>query len=250
MTMRALTDAGRAICYASIVSYDVAHHAKDGTVAKAAKEREELLTPLAKAFPSERAMEVTNLGIQIHGGMGFVEETGAAQFYRDARIAAIYEGTTGIQAIDLVGRKLGMESGKLAYDFITEAEDLAGMLANSGSDDLGSIGDSLGLTAAGLRETTDFMVGAMGQDPESGLTGATPYLDQFGYVAGGFYLAKSALAATGMAMSGEDEGYHRDRIAVARFYAENLLPRANGLVSAVMAGGETLPSPESKLFAG
>lgn len=248
MTMRALTDAGRAICYAAIVAYDVAHNAQDETVARAAKEREELLTPLAKAFASERAMEVTNLGIQIHGGMGFVEETGAAQYYRDARIAAIYEGTTGIQAIDLVGRKLGMGEGKLAYDFISDAEGLAATLAGSGNDALGEIGENLTAALAGLRETTAFMVQVMAEDAEVGLTGATPYLDQFGYIAGGYYLARAALSAAGLAASGDDADYHRERVAIALFYAQNMLPRAAGLVSAVTAGKGTLPPKESGIF--
>ncbi|WP_370337770.1 acyl-CoA dehydrogenase [Parvularcula marina] len=248
MTMKALTDAGRAIGYASIVAYDVAHHSPDEETRRAAKEREELLTPLSKAFPTERVMEVTNLGIQIHGGMGFVEETGAAQFFRDSRISAIYEGTTGIQAIDLVGRKLGMGAGKLAYDFIEEAEALAAALSGSGHDGLGSIGENLQTALSGLKETTRYMVAAMAEDPETGLTGATPYLDQFGYVAGGYYLARSAFAAAGLAASGEDEPYHQGRIDVARFYAENLLPRATGLIPSVIAGKSTLPSADSQLF--
>jgi alkylation response protein AidB-like acyl-CoA dehydrogenase len=246
-TMKALTDAARAICYANMVNYDVARRSSDPEIQAAAREREELLVPLSKAFASDRAIEVTNIGIQIHGGMGFVEETGAAQFYRDARICAIYEGTNGIQAIDLVGRKLGMGGGKLAYDFIEEVIGNAEALTASGDEALKRSGSILRKEAETLRQSTEWMVAAMAADPENGLAGATPYLDQFGYVAGGHYLLKSALAAHGM-KGGEDEGFLESRIAIATFYAENLLPRAGGFAPAVKAGKETVASLDPALL--
>jgi alkylation response protein AidB-like acyl-CoA dehydrogenase len=239
-TMKALTDAARAICYANMVNYDVARRSSDPEIAAQAKEREELLVPLSKAFASERAMEITNLGIQIHGGMGFVEETGAAQFFRDARICAIYEGTNGIQAIDLAGRKLGMGGGKLAYDMIEEMEGLANDLEASGDEALARAAGHLRDEAARLRDSTAWMVTAMAGDPEDGLAGATPYLDQFGYVAGGFYLLKSALAAHGLKKDAEADSFLHSRIAIATFYAENLMPRAAGFASAVKSGAKTL----------
>ena len=249
MTMKALTEAGRAICYANMVAYDVAHKSSDPDVAAAAKEREELLTPIAKSFGSDRGEEVCTLGIQIHGGMGFVEETGAAQHLRDVRICSIYEGTNGIQAIDLVGRKLGMGGGKLAYDFLDEAVALAGELKASGNEDLALIGERLEAEAATLRGTTDWMVAAMGRDPEEGLAGAKPYLDQFGYVTGAFYLGKAAKAAAGQ-MGGDGADYFAAKIGVARFFAENLLPRAAGLAPAVTAGAQTVAPIEPSLLAG
>ncbi|WOI54385.1 acyl-CoA dehydrogenase [Parvularcula sp. LCG005] len=246
-TMKALTDASRAICYANMVAYDVSRRSPDEATRKAAREREELLTPLSKAFASDRALETTNIGIQVHGGMGFVEETGAAQFYRDVRVCAIYEGTNGIQALDLAGRKLGMQDGKLAHDFLGEAKDLAGELSGSDNEDLKVIGQRLTAEITTLRETTDFMIGAMQGDAQDGLAGATPYLDQFGYVAGGFYLARSAQAAASM-LGAPDASYYASRIAIARFYADNLLPRASGLAAAVMAGGGTVAPIDPQLL--
>ena len=245
-TMKALTEASRAICYANMVAYDVAHREADPDKAAAAKEREELLTPLSKSFSTDRGMEVTNIGIQIHGGMGFVEETGAAQFWRDARIAPIYEGTNGIQAIDLVGRKLGMGQGKLAYDFLEEVQANAEALKASGHEGLARAGAVLADEADRLHHTTQWMVAAMTTNPESGLAGATPYQDQFGYVTGGHYLLTAALSASKDAPS----DYHEAKIATAVFYAENLLPRAAGLAPAVTAGAQTVAPIEPALLAG
>lgn len=236
MTMKALTEAGRAICYANMVAYDLAHSEKDPAAAQAAREREDLLTPISKAFGSDRGEEVTSLGIQVHGGMGFVEETGAAQHYRDVRVAKIYEGTNGIQALDLVVRKLGMRSGALAFDFLDEVDELAVGLVQSNDRVLGLIGKALGEEASALKQSTQWMIEAMAGDPEAGLAGATPYLDQFGYVAGGYYLARAAHYAA----SFPDDAYLQSKVQLARFYAENILPRAGALAPSVSAGAEAL----------
>jgi alkylation response protein AidB-like acyl-CoA dehydrogenase len=245
-TMKALTDASRAICYANMVSYDVARRSSDPEIVAAAKEREELLTPISKAFASDRALEITNIGIQIHGGMGFVEETGAAQFFRDVRICTIYEGTNGIQAIDLFGRKLGMGKGKLAYDFIDEVIANAEDAIASGDDDLKRAGEAVKREAQALKDTTDFMVAAHDGNPEDGLAGATPYLDQFGYVTGGHFLLKSALAAD--TIEDADRGFLDSRKHIACFYADNLLPRAAGFIPAVKAGAETVKPLDTELL--
>lgn len=249
MTMKALTEAGRAICYANMVAYDVAHRSEDQDVAASAKGREELLTPISKAFGSDRGIEICSLGIQIHGGMGFVEETGAAQHLRDVRICAIYEGTNGIQAIDLIGRKLGMGQGKLAFDFVDDVCALSNDLKADGHADLSAIGARLEVEATSLKQSTEWMVKAMAENPEDGLAGATPYLDQFGYVAGGYYLARAAKAAAGM-LSGDEAAYYQSKIDIARFYADNLLPRARALVPAVTAGADTVKPIEPSLLAG
>ena len=248
-TMKALTDASRAICLANMVAYDVARRSPDEATAKAAKEREELLTPLSKAFSSERAMETTNIGIQIHGGMGFVEETGAAQFNRDVRICAIYEGTNGIQGIDLIGRKLGMGQGKLAYDFLDEVDENATALKASGHEALVRAGEKLASEVASLRQNTEWMVAAMSSNPDDGLAGGTPYLEQFGYVTGGHYLLKSALTALSM-KGGDSDAYLDGRIHIASFYADNLLPRAAGFAAAVTAGAGTVAADDPAVLAG
>lgn len=243
-TQKALTEASRAICYATMVSYDLARHAPDATTRIAAKEREELLTPIAKSWSTDRAMETTNLGIQVHGGMGFVEESQAAQPMRDARICPIYEGTNGIQAIDLIGRKLGMGAGKLAYDFIEEVQQHAATLMDTAQADLQVIGKGLANAAKKLSETTGWMVAAMADKQADGLedalAGATPYQDQFGYVAGAYYLAKGAMAAEGLKDQARDVAYLQTKITTARFYTDNILPRAEALAPVVMAGRETL----------
>ncbi|MEM7670720.1 MAG: acyl-CoA dehydrogenase [Pseudomonadota bacterium] len=244
-TMKALTDASKAICYANMVAYDVARRSSDPEIAAAAKEREELLTPLSKAFSSDRALETTNIGIQIHGGMGFVEETGAAQFFRDVRICTIYEGTNGIQGIDLIGRKLGMGDGKLAYDLIEEMNANADAAIATGDDDLKRAGERLKHEAESLRQNTEWMVAAMKANPEEGLAGGTPYLEQFGYIAGGHYLLKGAVSAYD---AKKEAGAHTDyldgRIHIATFYADNLLPRASGFAPAVRAGAATVEELE------
>ncbi len=249
-TMRALTDASRALCYAAMVAHDLSKHAPDEEARKVAKEREELLTPIAKSFATDRANEVTSIGVQVHGGRGFVEETGAAQHMRDVRIAAIYEGTNGIQAIDLIGRKLGMGGGKLARDFIAEVRENVTALENNSNPALQAMSRRLGVAANSLETTTGWMIDAMARDPQDALAGATPYQDQFGYVAGAHYLARGALAAADFIANGEgDKAYYETKIAVAKFYADNLLPRAEGLVPAVTAGADTVATMEPELLA-
>ncbi|NNU15277.1 acyl-CoA dehydrogenase [Parvularcula sp. ZS-1/3] len=248
-TMKALTDASKAICLANMVAYDVARRSPDPEIAAKAKEREELLTPLSKAFSSDRALETTNIGIQIHGGMGFVEETGAAQFFRDVRICTIYEGTNGIQGIDLIGRKLGMGEGKLAYDLIEEMIENADAAIATGDADLARAGERMKLEAESLRENTAWMVTAMQTKPEAGLAGGTPFLEQFGYVAGGHYLLKAAIASHGAkAADASQADYHDSRMHIASFYCDNLLPRAQGFAPAVRAGAETVEPLEPTLL--
>ncbi|GGY43196.1 acyl-CoA dehydrogenase [Parvularcula lutaonensis] len=248
-TMKALTDASKAICFANMVAYDLARRSPDPDVARAAKEREELLTPISKAFSSDRALETTNIGIQVHGGMGYVEETGAAQFFRDVRICTIYEGTNGIQGIDLIGRKLGMGSGKLAYDFIDEAMANADAAIATGDADLKRAGERMKLEAKSLRQNTEWMVSAMQTNPEEGLAGGTPYLDQFGYIAGGHYLLKGAISALEAKKQDPSRAdYFDSRIHIASFYCDNLLPRASGLAPAVTAGAQTVEPVEPTLL--
>jgi alkylation response protein AidB-like acyl-CoA dehydrogenase len=250
-TMKSMTEASRAICYATMVAYDVAKNSPDEETRKLAKEREELLTPIAKSWSTDRAVETTNIGIQVHGGMGFVEESQAAQPMRDVRVTTIYEGTNGIQAIDLIGRKLGMGQGKLAHDFIAEVRENAGALKASSNADLQAVGTRLETAAAELEGTTNWLMKHMAQNPEDGLAGATPYQDQFGYVAGAHYLAKGAAAAAELA-SGDagSAAYYNSKIAMARFFADNILPRAHALTPAVTAGADTVAAIEPELLAG
>lgn len=250
MTMKALTDASRAINYATMIAYDVSRHAADEETRQAAREREELLTPIAKSFGSDRGLEVTNIGVQIHGGMGFVEETGAAQHSRDIRITTIYEGTNGIQAIDLVGRKLAMAEGKLALDFLAEAEGLVASLRDAGDGRLNAMGDALGPQVSALRKTTEYVIEAINSNPEDALAAATPYQDQFGYVVGAFFLARSAQNAVALGVGSEEAAFYEARTQIATFYMDNILPRAAGFVPAVKAGADATRPIDPALLTG
>ena len=236
LTMKALTEAGRAICYANAVAVDLGRNHPDLQARARAKAREELLTPISKAWSTDNAVSVASLCVQVHGGMGFIEETGAAQFYRDARILPIYEGTNGIQAIDLVMRKLTLEGGETAKRFISEIRENADSLK---SGDLAEAGAALGNAAAILESATTWLQDALKGDRASrALAGATPYLDLFGRVAGAHFLAKGAAMASKALESGQEPMFNAERIAVARFFALNILPAVEGLKVSIVKGGD------------
>lgn len=240
-SMKALVEASRAICYANAVAYDMARYAPDDAQRKKSKALEELLTPISKGWSTDRANDVASLGVQVHGGMGYVEETGAAQHMRDARIAAIYEGTNGIQAMDLVGRKLQGDGGAAAKDFIQDAREVATIAKAGKREELKIVGVRLLEACEALRASTDWLLDAAKSDQDAVLAGAVPYLRQFGNVAGGYYLAKGALAAALAANEpGADRTYLEGRIAVARFFADNFLTEATGLTASVTAGAATV----------
>ena len=241
-TMKSLTEAARGICYANAVAYDLARTAPDDEQRKEASALEGLLTPISKAWSSDRANEVASIGVQVHGGMGYVEETGAAQYMRDVRISGIYEGTNGIQAIDLVGRKLQGDGGAAAGYFIEQAESLADTLVDADREDLRRIGSRLEAAAGALAGSTTWLLEAAQSNQEDVLAGATPYLKQFGNVAGGYYLAKGALAAAGKIEQGDpDSAYLESKIRIASFYADNFLSEAESLTAAVTSGVGVVP---------
>jgi acyl-CoA dehydrogenase len=234
LTMRALTQAARAICYATAMALDRAERSTDTAAQKAAHERLSLLTPVAKAFSTDIANEVTSLGIQVHGGMGFIEETGAAQLYRDARIAAIYEGTNGIQAIDLVTRKLRLSDGGAVAAHLRELRSIVDTVAASNNPAFGSTPARLREALDALTHATEWLRGLSDKEADLGLAGATPYLRLFGIATGGCYLAQQALAALRL---GEDV---QPRVALARFFAENFAVQAGALERTVIDGGPGL----------
>ena len=239
LTMRALTAAARAICYATAVALDRSHRGKDAAARKSGHERASLLTPVAKAFSTDIGVEVASLGIQVHGGMGYIEETGAAQHYRDARIAMIYEGTNGIQAFDLVTRKVPLEGGKTIALYLDE---LRGTVAGVQASNAPAFGE----TAARLREAVDCLERAtkwlLAQKfSDAALAGATPYLRLFGNVAGGCLLAEQALAAL------RDSGDGAGRTALARFFAENIAVQASGLERSVTEGAGSITQADAAL---
>ncbi len=234
LTMKALTQAARAICLVTAREIDISHRAGEAGERKAAADKAALLTPIAKAFSTDIGCEVASMGVQIHGGMGFVEETGAAQYYRDARILPIYEGTNGIQAIDLVARKLPLENGAVVKAYIGEITATAAEVKASNRPEFGRMGVRMEEAVAALGEATKFMGRALATNPEAALVGATPYLRLFGLAAGQHYLAKAALAASREGADGAGP------VALARFFAENLLVAAPGLAVTVTEGGEAI----------
>jgi hypothetical protein len=246
LSMRAMTRASRAICFATAVALDIAHRGKDAATRKAANDRAALLTPIAKAFSTDMGIDVASLGIQVHGGMGFIEETGAAQHLRDARITAIYEGTNGIQAIDLATRKLPLNGGATVKAYINELRAIAARVQATNDPAFGATGARLNDALDDLARATDWLLAQLKGAPQNALAGATPYLRLFGNTAGGCMLADEALAALRLG----DNGAHRasDRVALARFFAENIVVQAGGLAAGVTEGSDsviTAPLPDS-----
>jgi hypothetical protein len=236
LTMRAQIEALRCLAYLNAECLDLAAHHPDPAVATAREELADLLTPITKGWGTDLGVELTSLAVQIHGGMGYIEETGVAQHYRDARIAPIYEGTNGIQAMDLVGRKLPMRAGGVVNDFLDGIAATADELVAS-TGDLPAIGKHLAEAQATLRQTTDWLLANGRVDPDNALAGATPYLRMCGIVTGGWLLARSAQAAARALDAGQgDADFLRQKLVTARFYAEQLLPQAAGLAPAVTAG--------------
>ncbi len=235
-TMKAMTQAARAICLATAREIDLSHLAKTEEERQLASARAALLTPVAKAFSTDIGCEVASMGVQIHGGMGFIEETGAAQFYRDARILPIYEGTNGIQAIDLVTRKLPLGRGKIVESYISELRATAEEVRASNQPAFGRMGDRLAQAVVALNAATRWLARALETDLDAALAGATPYLRLFGLTAGGVYLARGALAA---ARDGSARNGNGTQMALATFFAENLAVTAPGLGETVCHGAQS-----------
>ncbi|MFL5084252.1 MAG: acyl-CoA dehydrogenase [Xanthobacteraceae bacterium] len=235
MTMRALTGAARAISYATATAIDLANRGENDKARRAGHERASLLTPVAKGFSTDIGIEVASLGVQVHGGMGYIEETGAAQHYRDARIAAIYEGTNGIQAIDLVTRKLPLSDGAAVKGCVDEMREAVVAVSAVNDPAFGATAARLAEAIESLDRTTAWLLGKLETAPDAALAGATPYLRLFAYAAGGAMLANEALAA--IRASGADPAA---RIALARFFAENLAVQAGALERTVIDGADSI----------
>ncbi len=236
MTMRALTEATRAVTYDLAAMLDISKHHTEESWRTYAARRVALLTPVVKAWCTDMGVEVASLGVQVHGGMGYIEESGAAQHYRDARIAPIYEGTNGIQALDLVGRKLLRDEGEGALEYIDEVHSLINGLNQRSEEDIVVIRRHLAAGVDALDNATQWLLDVAGKNQIDALAGATPYLRLFGIVAGGAMLARSALRATEFIEAGGADPKLADKLLVARFYAEQILPQAGGLATSISAG--------------
>jgi acyl-CoA dehydrogenase len=239
MTMRAKTEAARLICLMTANALDVSKRAADEGKRKQAAERAGLLTPVAKAYSTDIGNEVASLGVQVHGGMGFIEETGAAQHMRDVRIAAIYEGTNGIQAIDLMTRKLGLSSGDAVRREIASMRATLERLRATNAPAFGAMAERLGDCLASFERATQWCVTALSANMPDALAAATPYLRLFGLARGGTGLAEVALAAHQAAPDGSDRR-QAGRIAIARFFAENIAVESSALERSVVDGSASV----------
>lgn len=243
-TMKARVIAARSLCYACGVAADLSHASDDPEIREAARLREDLLTPIAKAWSTDMGVEVASLGLQIHGGMGFMNETLAAQLYRDARILPIYEGTNGIQAIDLVGRKLTGTNGASMKAMIDDIRLSVQVARETNDTQLVQIADRLSDGADALEEASDWMLAKMkAREPDAAMAGATAYLALAGDVIGGHYLTKAAVASRGL-----ESDVRARRLAVAGFFAETSLASAKGRVAGITEGSARLLEGSSALF--
>ena len=239
MTMRAYTEATRAVAYVTASAMDNARRHPDAATRKRHKAFVDLMIPIVKGHSTEVGQVVASLGLQVHGGMGYIEETGAAQHLRDARITTIYEGTTGIQANDLVGRKTLRDGGAIARAIIASMRETAAALSGHGDAGLHAVGKALADAIDALAASVDWVVANGAKQPREVYGGAAAYLELWGRVAGAWQLGRSALvAAQRLASSNDDSAFLRNKIATARYYALTLLPQARGLQQTLQDGGE------------
>jgi 3-(methylsulfanyl)propanoyl-CoA dehydrogenase len=232
MLMKSQTEAMRALAYVVAAALDFANRDPDGERRKRHQAFVDLMIPIVKGWSTETGIEIASLGVQVHGGMGFVEETGAAQYLRDARITTIYEGTTGIQAMDLVGRKIAREGGATAKAWLGELKAFDAELARSGNADIQSLRAQLAAGAQAFGDCVQFIVAE--KNPLTAFAGAVPFLKLAGIVAGGWQMARAALAAE--RNLSKDKSFHEAKIATARFYGDHVLVQAPGLRDTVVKG--------------
>jgi len=250
LTMKSTTEATRALAYWTSALLDRAKKHPDDNERKRCQAMVDLLIPVVKGWSTENGIEVASLGVQVHGGMGFIEETGAAQHLRDARITTIYEGTTGIQANDLVGRKVGREQGKTASILIAEMERLAQQMPQGHKNvHLKDIADRFNSSLARFTEATRWIVEVYPSNPAAVAAGSVYYLKLAGITLGGWMMARSALIAAELLEKGEgDAAFLRGKILTARFYADHVLAQSMGLCSATMRGADSVLAVEEALL--
>ena len=240
MTMRAYTEGCRAMASAAASAFDVAHHHPDAETRKANNSFYEFMVPLVKGFSTEMSLEVTSLAVQVHGGMGFIEETGVAQYYRDARILTIYEGTTAIQANDLVGRKTARDGGAIARGIAAQVAQTVADLRVSGTPDALAVAQRLDSACAALVEVIDFVAANTRSAPNAVFAGSVPYLMLAGNVMAGWQMARSLLVAQTLLAQGTDAPFMQAKISTVRFYADHILPKTEALRAAIVEGADSV----------
>ncbi|GAA6143461.1 acyl-CoA dehydrogenase [Hydrogenophaga sp. 5NK40-0174] len=240
MTMRAFTEGCRAMASVAASAYDAAHHHPDAEVRKQNATFYEFLVPLVKGYSTEMSLEVTSLGVQVHGGMGFIEETGAAQYYRDAKILTIYEGTTAIQANDLVGRKTSRDGGTTAKAIAEQVAQTEAELLKRDSADAKAVASRLKAAREAFIDVVDFIAGNGRSNPNAAFAGSVPYLMLAGNLMAGWQLGRALMVAEDQLAGGNDAPFMKSKIATARFYADHILTRAQGVRDAVVDGADTV----------
>jgi alkylation response protein AidB-like acyl-CoA dehydrogenase len=244
MTMRAYTEGCRAMASVAAAAYDASHHHPDAETRQQNKAFYEFLVPLVKGYSTEMSLEVTSLGVQVHGGMGFIEETGAAQYYRDAKILTIYEGTTAIQANDLVGRKTSRDGGQTAKAIASEVQNTELALLTLGTDTSKSMAKRLAAARQAFVEVVDFIVAQAASNPNAAFAGSVPYLMLAGNVMAGWQLARSYLVAHKQ----PEDSFMKAKAVTARFYADHILSKAPGLRDAIVEGAGSVNDMELASF--
>src|ERR1035437_2801420 len=240
MTMRAYTEGCRAMASVAAAAYDATHHHPDAQARKQNQAFYEFMVPLIKGYSTEMSLEVTSLGVQVHGGMGYIEETGAAQYYRDAKILTIYEGTTAIQANDLVGRKTARDGGQTAKALAKQIEATESLLTQSGSEDALAVAKRLKAAREAFVDVVDFVVGNSKTSPDAVFAGSVPYLMLTGNLMAGWQLARALLVAQEEVAKGVDVPFMQAKITVARFYGDHLLTKAPGMRDAIVEGAQSV----------
>jgi len=249
MTMRAYTEACRALASVAAAAYDAAHHHPDAQVRQQNLAVYEYLVPLVKGYSTEMSLEVTSLGVQVHGGMGFIEETGAAQHYRDAKILTIYEGTTAIQANDLVGRKTVRDGGQTPKALAAQMDGVLAALAKIGTEDAKAIAQRMTAARASFLDVVNFMVEAAGQQPNAAYAGSVPYLMLAGNVMAGWQMARGFVAAhQALSQVDSDKAFMQAKMATARFYADHILSKAPSVRDSIVEGAGSVTALALEAF--
>jgi alkylation response protein AidB-like acyl-CoA dehydrogenase len=240
MTMRATVEACRALASVAAAAYDAAHNHPDPEVRKPNQTFYEFMVPLIKGYSTEMSLEVTSLAVQVHGGMGFIEETGVAQYYRDAKILTIYEGTTAIQANDLIGRKTSRDGGQTARGIAGQVEATETQLVNNGSADALAVARRLKAARLAFIDVVDFVAGNAKGSPNGVFAGSVPYLMLAGNLMAGWQMARSLLVAQEQLAAGQDAAFMAAKIVTARFYADHILTRVPGLRDSIVEGADSV----------
>ncbi|MGH6626920.1 MAG: acyl-CoA dehydrogenase [Burkholderiaceae bacterium] len=248
MTMRAYTEGCRAMAATAAAAYDAAHHHPDAELRKQNAAFYDFMVPLVKGYSTEMSLEVTSLGVQVHGGMGFIEETGAAQYYRDAKILTIYEGTTAIQANDLVGRKTARDGGQTAKAIAAQIEATESQLRRRDSVAARAVAKRLQAAREAFVDVVDFVAGNSKAAPNAVFAGSVPYLMLAGNLVAGWQLARALLVAEDLAAKGEDKAFMEAKITTARFYAEHILSKAPGLRDSIVEGAGSVTALALEAF--